>query len=296
MAARKKAASKRPVEHGGRYASAFDIFSDSIRTTFDLNIFIAPLMAIVFGIIAIIATLVLSVPFIIAGALFSAAGTAAVAPMIALIAIGILIFSAIIVVSSAIISGFYYKSVDEYISGKKISIEKNIKFAIAEWKRLVAIYLIKLLICLVIAALVMAPAVLFVISALAISGNEITAAISSESTTELITALGPVFVVLGAVLALLIAIMFFINPLLFLWFPTAVFEKKPAMECVKKGYYEGKAKYKRNLAAIFLMGLIGCVVGIFSMFNPTYIIGIILGIWLELASIVMIIKIYREGA
>ena len=296
MAARRKAASKRPVERGGHGASAFDIFSDSIRATFDLNLFIAPLMAIVFGIITLIAILVLSMPFVIAGMLFSVAGTAGAAPMIALLTIGILIFLAVALVSSAIISGFYYKSIDEYLSGKKISIEKNIRFAIAEWKRLVAVYLIKLLACLVIAALVMVPAVLFVVSSLAISGNEITAAISSESTTELITLIGPAFVVLGTVFALLMAIMFFINPLLFLWFPTAVFEKKPAMESVKKGYYAGKAKYKRNLAAIFLMGLIGGIVGIFSLFDPTYIIGIILGIWLELASIVMIVKIYREGA
>lgn len=293
MAARKKAAIKK---HAAKEANAFDIFSDSLKATFDLNIFVAPLMAIVFGIIAFIAILVLSVPFVIAGIGFSALGTTGVAPMVALLAIGILIFLAILFASSAIISGFYYKSIDEHLSGKKISIEKNIKFAVAEWKRLVAVYLVELLVGLVIAILVMVPALAFMATSLDISSDTVNAAVSSESATALIAALGPIFVVLGAMFASLMAIMFFINPLLFLWFPTAVFEKKPVMECVKKGYAAGKAKYKRNLGALFLMGLVGCVVAMFQTLDPTYIIGFILSIWFGLASVVMIVKIYREGA
>lgn len=305
MAARKKAAGKRHAVKKARRgraaerkhaAGAFDIFSDSLKATFNLNIFIAPLMAIVFGIIAIIATLVISVPFIIIGMGFWASGTVGIVPMVALLAIGILIFLAVILVSSAIIAGFYYKSIDEYLSGKKISIEKNIRFAIVEWKRLAAVYIVKLLVSLVIAALVMAPTILFIITSLAINRNAVTAAVSSESTAALITALGPVFLILGAIFAALMAIMFFINPLLFLWFPTAVFEKKPAMECVKKGFETGKAKYRRNLVALLLMALVGCVIGVFQMLDPTYVIGLILGIWLEVASVVMVVKIYREGA
>ena len=94
----------------------------------------------------------------------------------------------------------------------------------------------------------------------------------------------------------LMAIMLFINPLLFLWFPTAVFEKKPALKCVRKGYETGKAKYLRNFGALLLMGAVGTMVVGVQMIDPTVVIGIVLSIWIELAAIVMIVKIYRESA
>lgn len=308
MTAGKKAALKKPAarkvgsgkakgrKRAAKEAGAFDIFSGALKATLDLNIFVAPLMAIVLGIIAFIAIAIVSGPFIVAGIMFSASGTVGIAPMVALLAIGVLILLVLIVVSSAIISGFYYKSIDEYLSSKKISIEKNIKSAIKEWKRLVAVYLVEALVSLAIAVIVIVPAIAFAATSIAISGDAVSAAVSSQSTAALIAALGPALAAFGAMFALLMAIMFFISPLLFLWFPTAALEKRPAMECIRKGYARGRAKYGRNLFALFLMGVLGCFVAMLQMLDPTYLIGLILSIWLELASIVMIVKIYRETA
>jgi hypothetical protein len=233
---------------------------------------------------------------VLAGIGFAASGSAGVAPLIAVVTIGGLVFLALAIASSAIVSAFYYISIDEYLAGKKISIEKNIGIAIAGWKRLAGVYIIEALVGLVIAALVIMPTLAFAATSLAISQESVAAAISSNSLPGILSALAPAFIVLGAAFASLMAIMFFINPLLFLWFPTAVFEKKPVMECVSRGYHAGKAKYLRNLCALLLMGILGAIVAAFQMLDPTFIIGIILGIWLELATVVMIIKIYREGA
>ncbi len=280
--------------HSRKTMNAVDVFSESIKATFDLNIFVIPLITIVFGLIAVLGIGIVSIPFIAIGIGFATAAN--IAPLIAVAIIGSIVIVALIIVAAAIISGFYYKSIDQYLKEKKVSIEENIKFAFGKWQKLVGVTLIEMLVSIIIMFLIIVPAMSFIIGADVIPPDIVTTALASASETTLITALIPAFVILALASMVLMAIMLFINPLLFLWFPTAVFEKKPAFECVKKGYDTGKAKYFRNFGALILMGVVGTIVVGVQMVDPTVVIGIVLGIWIELASIIMIVKIYKEGA
>ncbi len=287
----KKHAKKR---HAGKTTSAVELFSESIKATFDLNIFIVPLMAIVFGLIAMFIIGIVSLPFIAIGAGFFAATN--IAPLIAVAIIGAIVVIALIVVAAAIVSGFYYKSIDQYLKEKKVSIEENIKFAFGKWQKLVGVSILEMLVSGAIMFLVIVPAMSFIIRTGIIPSDIVSTALVSASETALITALIPAFIVLALAFVILMAVMLFINPLLFLWFPTAVFEKTPALECVRKGYDTGKSKYLRNFGAILLMGIVSTIVVGVQMVGPTVIIGIVLSIWIELATVVMIVKIYRENA
>lgn len=280
--------------HSRKTMSAVDIFSESIKATFDWNIIVIPLMTIVFGLIAMFIISIISLPFIAIGAIFIA--TTNIASLVAIAIIGVLIFLVLAIVSTAIINGFYYKSVDQYLKEKKVSIEENIKFAFGKWQKLVGISLLEILVSSIIMFLVIFPAMSFIIGINAIAPDAVITAVESASETALITALIPTLVVLSLAFVILITTMLFINPLLFLWFATAVFEKKPVLECVRKGYDIGKAKYLRNFGALILMGIVGAMVVAVQMIDPTVVIGIVFGIWIELATIIMIVKIYREGA
>ncbi len=287
---RKKTAKKAVKKTAG----AVELFSESIKTTFDLNIFVVPLMAIVFGIIAMIAIGIVSLPFIVIGAGFAAIGT--IAPLIAVVVIGVFVLLVLFVVALSIINGFYYKSLGQYIKEKKVSIEENLRFAFGKWQTLVGVSLLEMLVSAIIMLLIIVPAMSFIIGTNILPVDIVTNALASNSTEVLINGLIPVFVVLGLAFSVMATIMLFVNPLVFLWFPTAVFGKKPALESVRKGYEAGKANYLRNFGALLLMGIVGGLVVMVQMVDPTAIIGIVLGIWIELASVVMIVKIYREGA
>ncbi len=281
-------------KHVRKTMSAVDVFSESIKATFNLNIFIIPLIVIVFALIAMFIIGIISLPFVVIGAGFFVAIN--IAPLIAVVIIGAIIIIALIVVASAIINGFYYKSIDQYLNEKKVSIKENIKFAFGKWQKLVGISLIEIFISIIIMFLIIVPAMSFIIGTDIVPPDIVTTSLTSASETALITALIPAFVVLSLAVWILMIVMLFITPLLFLWFPTAVFEKKHALECVRKGYDTGKSKYLRNFGALLLMGVVGTLVVGIQMVDPTVIIGIILSIWIELAAIIMIVKIYREGA
>ena len=273
---------------------AVDLFGDSLKATFDLKLFAVPAIGIALGIIAAIIALLCCVPFVIVGILSMGFLPAA----ITFFAIAVAVFIAVIIISSAIIAGFYYKSVDEYLRTKEISIEKNIQSAFGRWKTITGVIVIQSLVHLAIAAMTLGPAAVLLIGYFISVTPKIAelSAANNGSTAALLPLLMPVITIVGTAVAALTLISFLASPLLFLWTPAAALGKKPAFRAMSEGYSAGKAKYKRNLGAIFLAGIVGAAVLMAQIFDPTVIIGFLLTLWAELLSMVIAVKAYNEMA
>lgn len=267
---------------------AVELFTNSIESTFNIKIFIIPLFAFGLGIASTIISLLILIPAIIAGLLMPAV-------LIPLIALGFLLFFAIIFVASAIIQGFYLKSVDEFLSSKKVSAEKNIRYAFSRWKQLTGIYLIQAIIVAVLILAIMTPFLLIGIMPLIQGGPELMQTLETGTDTEILLALVPAMGTIVITIIALAIISILLSPLMFLWFPTALFGKKSLAESIREGYALGKKKYVRNLGALLLIGIISIIVTGAYVFDKTGFLGLILSLWVELASAILIVKIYREG-
>ena len=267
---------------------AVDVFSESIKSTFELGILMIPLVALGLGIVATIACLLILAPFIIVMLM-------APAILVPMLIIGILAFIMALIASSAVIQGFYYKSVDEYLAKKKVSVEANLRFAISKWKNLTGVTLIQAAILFAIILAIITPFLVAGVMPMIQASPAIMETMNTGTDAEILLALAPAMgtIALGFITLMVVATL--ISPLVFLWFPTALFEKKSALDSVKAGYAAGKKRYLRNLAALFLMGMVNLVLSGIYMFDETGLLGLILGLWVELASAILVVKIYKEG-
>ena len=266
---------------------AIDLFTKSIESTLNIRFFLIPLLAFGLGIAAGLISLVVLVPFLIAGLL--------VPTMLAPMAIvGFLVFLAVIFVASAIIEGFYLSSVDEFLEKEKVSVEKNIRHAFARWPQLTGVYIVQFIVVAVLVMAIIMPFILFGLMPLIQENPAAMQVFETGTETEVIAALAPAIGILAFTIIAIAAISIFIAPLMFMWFPEALFEKKSLRESIRKGYEHGKKRYMRNLGALLLMGLLGIVISGIYAFDQTGLIGLILSLWIELASSVMVVKVYRE--
>ena len=278
----------------GKGLGAVGLFGDSLKATFDLKLFVVPVIGIALGIIAAIIALVCCAPFIIIGIVSLGFLPAA----IAFFAIAAAVFIAVIIISSAIIAGFCYKSVDECLRTKEISIEKNIQSAFGRWKTITGVLVMQSLVHLAVAAMALGPAAVLLIGYfIGISPKiaELSAA-NSSSAAALLPLLMPVITTAGTAVLALVLISFLVSPLLFLWLPAAALGNRPAFSAMSDGYSAGKAKYRRNLGAIFLAGIVGTLAFTARIFDPTVVIGFLLALWVELLSMVIAVKAYNEVA
>ncbi|MCX6799136.1 MAG: hypothetical protein NTW59_03510 [Candidatus Diapherotrites archaeon] len=271
-------------------SGAIEIFSRAIGATLDLRFFLLPILTIAFGMIAVFGAMVLCIPFAVM-ALFSIdflPGLAAAALL------GIIVFIAVIVVASAVISGFYYKSVQEYLKKKKFSIEKNFSFALKKWKTLTAVSLLQALVWMVLVVFFIALLVGLVAGYAGASGILESAELGATP-MEVLAAAMPIVGIVGGVVLLGVIASILLNTLVFLWRPAAVFGNRPALQCVSDGYALGKKNFWRNTGALFLLLVLsGAVMGI-QFLDPTVIISLALSAWLSLAEAVLVVKIYNEG-
>lgn len=270
---------------------AIELFSESIKATFDLRFFAIAGIALALGFVALIPLIIVVVLFGIA--VFIALQSPAIA--LALFLAAIIIVIAIFIIATAIIDCFYIKSVDQYLKTKRFSLEENLKLGFRKWKTLSAVVLLQAIIALAIAAVTILPVIVIVISKLPEITRALAPAILAENPLEILQALMPVLptIVIGLIAFAVINLL--IRPLLFLWFPAAVLEEKQAAQCIGKGYAIGKKRYLRNLGALFLMTLVSIILAGVSSLDRTSVIGMAVSLWLGLASIALAVKAYREG-
>jgi len=278
----------------GKGLGAIGLFIESLKATFGLKLFVVPVIGIALGTIAAIIALVCCAPFAIMGIVSMGFLPAAIIFFV----IAALVFIAVMIVSSAVIAGFYCKSVDEYLRTREISIEKNIQSAFGKWKTITGVVVMQSLVHLAVAAMALGPAAVLLIGHF-IGVSPKIAELSAENSggaAALLPLLMPVIAVAGtAILALALASLL-ISPLLFLWLPAAALGNKPAFSAMSDGYSAGKAKYRRNLGAIFLAGIAGTLAFMAQIFDPTVVIGFLLALWVELLSMVIAVKAYNEAA
>ncbi len=300
----------------GRQASAIGLLVESIKASFNLQYFVIPIVVFILQVIAFFAAVVAAAPFAFLGMVF----LVSLAPVGAFLLItAAVIFLIVLFVAFAVTEGFYIKSIDEYLKTKGFSMEGNLRLALGKWKKLTATYFLQVIIILLIAFITLLPAVVLSIGQFANlppelfeamrSNNQETIMLTMEAyKEEIVTAVVPAVGMLGMAFLAFILVNFLIGPLLFLWIPAVVFGENSFFECIAKGYSIGRAKYLRNLAVLFLFGVITIAIngmrvmvlltgrnGLEVITYPLIVVGVFFALWLGLVYNTVIVKAYREG-
>lgn len=282
---------------GNKHFGPVGLLVESIRGVFDWRMLLFPFLVFLLGFVGAVLAFVPALPFFAVSVLFAETSLDA---FLLLFLAGGAVFALVLFVASSVIEGFYLKSVDSYLGEGKFLVVESLRFALGRWKTLFGIGLLRVLVGLAVVLLVFVPIVVLSWPLIESTFGEMVIASLAGTDQAILEALAPLTPIFSIGVIAITAIGFFVRPLLFLWMPAAVFEKKSVVESARRALGLSKKAYLKYFVGLFFLTVLGLLAGSLTVsdipiFSPAFVAVFVFSLWVELAAAVYAVKAFREA-